>query len=72
MNEGKNDLLKLLPSGEDVSLAKVPEIVLDTEMYEPSRQLRAVQYVLEQNVISIWRDEILTYHTPAVELSILK
>ena len=69
LGEEKNKLMKLLPSGKESTLAKVPEIVLDMEMYKPSRQMRAIQYVLEQNVIRIWRDEILTYHIPDDEFS---
>ena len=33
--------------------------VYGTEMYDPSRIMKSVQYVWEQNVIRIWRDEIL-------------
>lgn len=72
LGEEENKLSKLLPSGKETTLAKVPEIVLDTEMYEPSRQMRAIQYVLEQNVIRTWRDEILTYHIPDVDLCVMK
>ena len=70
LGEGENKFMKLLPSGKETTLAKMPEIVLDTEMYEPSRQMRAIQYVVEQNVIRIWRDIILTYHIPDDVLSV--
>ena len=65
LKEHHEELKKLLPV-DNKPLAKVPEIVfdLDRDMYEPSRQMRAVQYVLEQNVIRFWRDKILTYSIP--------
>ena len=45
----------------DGSTIKNIQIVFDMEMYRDSRQMRAVQYVMEQNVIRFWNDEILTY-----------
>ncbi len=39
--------------------AKLPEWVLETEMYDPSRVMKSIQYVWEQNVIRIWNDDIL-------------
>ncbi|MBR6329662.1 MAG: hypothetical protein IKR68_08445, partial [Lachnospiraceae bacterium] len=44
----------------NAELAVVPQWVFGTEMYEPSRIMRAVQYVWEQNVIRIWNDNILS------------
>lgn len=66
LSDGENGMTKLLPSGQETTLVKVPEIVFDTEMYVPSRQMRAIQYVLEQNVIRFWKDEILTYQMPTI------
>lgn len=40
-------------------LAVLPEWMTGTEIYDPSRIMRAVQYVWEQNVIRIWNDDIL-------------
>ena len=40
-------------------LAVLPEWMTGTEIYDPSRIMRAVQYVWEQNVIRIWNDAIL-------------
>lgn len=39
--------------------AAIPEWVFGNEMYEPSRIMKAIQYVWEQNVIRIWNDEVL-------------
>lgn len=39
--------------------AKMPKWVWGTEIYKPSRILRSIQYVWQQNVIRIWNDEIL-------------
>lgn len=61
LNGKPTELKKLLSSNDNIQLAKLPEIVFDTEMYRDSRQMRAVQYVMEQNVIRFWNDEILTY-----------
>ena len=40
--------------------ALLPEWMYGTEMYDPSRIIRAVQYVWEQNVIRIWNDDLLS------------
>jgi len=40
-------------------LATIPEWVLGTEIYKPSRIMRSIQYIWEQNVIRIWNDEVL-------------
>lgn len=37
----------------------IPEWIFGTEMYEPSKVLRAVQYIWSQNVIRIWDEDIL-------------
>lgn len=40
-------------------LATVPQIVLDKSMYEPSRVMRSVQYIFDQNVLRVWNDTVL-------------
>lgn len=49
-------------SGKDISLiiSKVPQIVMGDEIYEPSRIMRSFQYILADNVIRYWDDDILT------------
>ncbi len=37
----------------------IPQWMLGTEIYEPSRILRSIQYVWEQNVIRVWNDAVL-------------
>ena len=71
LRDGNNNIFQMLLSGKENTLAKVPRLVFDTEMYEPSRQMRAIQYVFEQNVIRVWRDEILSYDVPEDGLSVL-
>ena len=44
---------------QNMESAKVPELVMGTEMYSPSRTMRSVQYIFDNNVIRIWKDEIL-------------
>lgn len=41
------------------NVAVVPEIFLDRSMYKPSRIMRSVQYLLDGNVVRVWKDEIL-------------
>lgn len=43
----------------DNKLATIPKWVLGTEMYTPSRIMRAVQYIWSQNVIRIWNDDVI-------------
>lgn len=45
---------------QNMEIAKVPEFVLGTEMYSPSRIMRSIQYIFDNNVIRIWKDEVLT------------
>lgn len=40
-------------------LATIPKWVLGTEMYAPSRIMRAVQYIWSQNVIRIWNNDVI-------------
>lgn len=42
------------------SVTLVSDLLLDRTIYEPSRIMRAIQYVFDQNVVRIWNDEILT------------
>lgn len=39
--------------------ATIPEWMYGTEIYQQSRIIKAIQYVLEQNVIRIWNDDLL-------------
>ena len=41
-------------------VAKVPQLVLETDMYNPSRIMKSIQYIFENNVIRIWNEEILS------------
>lgn len=52
--------LPLLGDGGAVgALAVPPREVLDPEMYDPSKVMRSVQYVLDQGVIRVWNDDVL-------------
>ena len=37
----------------------VPEIMFGTEMYEPSKALLKLQYLIEDDIIRVWKDEVL-------------
>lgn len=52
---GKN----MMPAEKHEGLAVIPKWVFGTDIYNPSRMMRAVQYVWEQNVIRIWNDSLL-------------
>lgn len=41
-------------------LAMVPQVVLDKSMYEPSRVMRSIQYIFDQNVLRVWNDAVLS------------
>lgn len=41
-------------------LATVPQVVLDRSMYEPSRVMRSIQYIFDQNVLRVWNDAVLS------------
>ena len=56
---GKLPILTAYSRNSKFTLATVPEVVLSREMYEPSRIMRSVQYIFEQNVVRIWNEEIL-------------
>ena len=47
-------------SKKKMVVAKVPQLVLETDMYNPSRIMKSIQYIFENNVIRIWNDEILS------------
>ncbi|MBD5464777.1 MAG: hypothetical protein HDR22_02990, partial [Lachnospiraceae bacterium] len=55
-----------LGKSKNKSLITVPKWVFGTEMYEPSRIMKSVQYVLEQNVIRLWNDDILNKGNMAI------
>lgn len=62
--EYKNENLPLLESKmmaqkQSTELVSVPEWMFGNDIYAPSRVMRAIQYVWEQNVIRIWNDDIL-------------
>lgn len=46
-------------SSKEWELAVVPQVVLDRSMYEPSRIMRSIQYIFDQNVLRIWNDAVL-------------
>lgn len=41
-------------------LAMVPQVVLDKSMYEPSRIMRSIQYIFDQNVLRVWNGAVLS------------
>ena len=41
-------------------LAKGPQVILDRSIYKPSRNMRSIQYLFDQNVLRIWKDEVLS------------
>lgn len=47
-------------SSQELKQAIVPQVVLDRSMYEPSRIMRSIQYIFEQNVVRVWNDAIFT------------
>ena len=49
----------LMTNNNCSELAIIPQWVLGTEMYEPSRIMKSVQYVWEQNVIRVWNENVL-------------
>ena len=62
----------LMPQIKETKLPVIPEWVLGTQIYEPSRTMKAIQYVWEQNVIRIWNDDVfdLSYEKPLLESSL--
>ena len=69
--------IPLIGSKTDSDAMKIEEAVLPkwiygTAMYEPSRIMKSIQYVWEQNVIRIWNDDVLyetslNARTPRIE-----
>lgn len=45
---------------EAITPSKSSKSVWGREIYKPSRSIRSIQYILENNVIRIWEDKILT------------
>lgn len=61
--------LPLLGDGDAVvALAIPPREVLDPEMYDPSKVMRSVQYVLDQGVIRVWNDDVLGFGSKTASL----
>ena len=54
-------------SKKKMVVAKVPQLVLETDMYNPSRIMKSIQYIFENNVIRIWNEDILSadFHSEA-------
>ena len=50
---------KIVKKNSKIKSAIIPKWVYGTEIYEPSRIMKSVQYVWEQNVIRIWNDSVL-------------
>lgn len=67
-NRGKLPILTAHSKNKNLTLSTAPEVVLDLEMYEPSRTMRSVQYVLEQNIVRIWKEEVLDMLSEGNEL----
>lgn len=55
--EGKLPVLSC-NTNKEWKLAIVPQVVLDKSMYKPSRIMRSIQYIFDQNVVRIWNDEV--------------
>ena len=72
LEAGKELVPKLMSGDDNHSLTCVPVLVLDRSMYGPSRQMRSVQYTLENRTIRFWRDAILSLNFPNDESTDLK
>ena len=59
---------KELNENMENNIATIPEWVLDKEIYKPSRIMKAIQFVWQQNIIRIWNDDVLqtTSQNPAL------
>lgn len=55
-----------IEASQNSSIA-IPEEMLDRSMYEPSRIMRSIQYLFDDNVIRIWRDSVLEGTSEPVE-----
>ena len=54
--ENKDSLTLLKGNTCSINKARVPQIVLGQAMYKPSRFLRSIQYLYDQNVVRVWDD----------------
>lgn len=59
-SNGQTPILASQSKNANIALATVPEVVLDRSMYEPSRIMRSIQYIFDQNIIRVWKDSILS------------
>lgn len=57
--EGRLPILSSHNTQNDIALATIPDLMFDDFMYDQSRIMRSVQYVLDQGVVRIWKDDIL-------------
>ena len=48
-------------ANKEWELATVPQVVLDRSMYEPSRIMRSIQYIFDQNVLRVWNEAVLAF-----------
>ncbi len=53
---------------EESPIAIVPQFVVGTEIYKASHIMRSIQYLIENDVIRIWKDEILCADTGNIRL----
>lgn len=61
---GKLPVLSAQAGGDELALATVPGLVLDRDMYEPSRIMRSIQYIFDQDVVRIWNDDVFGENVP--------
>lgn len=61
---GKLPIMASHHGKEQTALATVPRMVTDTSMYDPSRIMRSVQYIFDQDVVRIWNDEVFGENVP--------
>ncbi len=54
----KGNLVTL--NSSSINQAIVPKEMYGTEMYRPSNSLLKLQYLVEDNIIRVWKDEVLT------------
>lgn len=62
--KGELAILQTLGRADEIALATIPEVVLDRDMYKPSRIMRSIQYIFDQDVVRIWNDEICCPEAP--------
>lgn len=60
LESGELRILAQQEHDKEMSLATVPRTITDLTGYDTSKTMRKIQYVLDQNVIRIWNDEVLT------------